>query len=94
MAPVSGPQKGTQKADVVGPICESTDFFVKDRLLPPVKRGDLLVIFSAGAYGAVMGSTYNARPLAPEVVTRGTRFTTARRRQTWSDLARLETFRA
>jgi diaminopimelate decarboxylase len=91
IAPLSGPQKGVQKADVVGPICESTDFFAKDRVLPQVKRGDHLVVFSVGAYGAVMGSTYNARPLAPEVVTRGSHFVVARRRQTWEELARLET---
>jgi len=92
VAPVSGAQKGTQKVDVVGPICESSDFFAKNRSLPPVKRGDLLVVFSAGAYGAVMGSTYNARPLAPEIVTRGTGFHVARRRQTWQELSRLESF--
>ena len=93
VATVSGPQKGLLKADVVGPICESSDFFAKDRLLPKAKRGDLLVVFSAGAYGSVMGSTYNARPLAPEVVTRGSKFSLARRRQTWAELARLETYK-
>jgi diaminopimelate decarboxylase len=88
--PAEGPQKPAQTVDVVGPICESTDFFAKNRKLPPAKRGDLLVIFSAGAYGSVMGSTYNSRPLAPEVVTRGSRFAVARRRQTLQDLVRLE----
>ncbi len=90
IAPASGTQKPVLKADVVGPICESTDFFAKNRSLPSVKRGDLLVVFSAGAYGSVMGSTYNARPLAPEVVVRGNRFAVARRRQSWRDLIRLE----
>ncbi len=90
IAPAEGPQKPVQTVDVVGPICESTDFFAKNRKLPTAKRGDLLVIFSAGAYGSVMGSTYNSRPLAPEVVTRGKRFAVARRRQTWQDLIRLE----
>jgi diaminopimelate decarboxylase len=90
IAPVEGPQKPVRNADVVGPICESTDFFAKDRKLPLMKRGDLVVIFSAGAYGSVMGSTYNARPLSPEVVVRGNRFTVARQRQSWQDLVRLE----
>lgn len=90
IAPAEGPQKPVQMVDVVGPICESTDFFAKNRKLPQAQRGDLLVIFSAGAYGSVMGSTYNSRPLAPEVVTRGSRFAVARRRQTREDLVRLE----
>ena len=90
--PAEGSQKAVQTADVVGPICESTDFFAKNRRLPAAKRGDLMVIFSAGAYGSVMGSTYNSRPLSPEVVTRGSRFAVARRRQTREDLVRLEKF--
>ncbi len=90
IAPVEGPQKPAQKVDVVGPICESGDFFAKDRGLPSMKRGDLIVIFSAGAYGSVMGSTYNARPLPPEVIVRGNKFSVARSRQTWQDLVRRE----
>jgi len=94
IAPVKGPQAPKQVVDVVGPICESGDFFAKGRKLPVMKRGDLVVVFSAGAYGSVMGSTYNARPLPPEVVVRGSRFSVARERQTWQDLIRLETIRA
>ncbi len=90
IAPLEGPQKAVQKVDVVGPICESTDFFAKGRKLPLMKRGDLMVIFSAGAYGSVMGSTYNSRPLPPEMVVRGNKFSVARSRQTWQDLVRLE----
>ena len=90
IAPAEGSQKPVQTVDVVGPICESTDFFAKNRKLPPAKRGDLLTLFSAGAYASVMGSTYNSRPLAPEVVVRGNRFHVARRRQTLQDLVRLE----
>lgn len=90
IAPAEGPQKPLRKVDVVGPICESTDFFAKGRQLPNMKRGDLMVIFSTGAYGSVMGSTYNSRPLPPEVVVRGNKFSVARRRQTWQDLVRLE----
>jgi diaminopimelate decarboxylase len=90
IAPVQGPQKPVQNVDVVGPICESTDFFAKGRKLPLMKRGELMVLFSCGAYASVMGSTYNSRPLAPEVVTRGTRFKVARKRQSVQDLVRLE----
>ncbi len=90
IAPAEGSQKSLQKVDVVGPICESGDFFAKDRKLPLMRRGDLMVVFSTGAYGSVMGSTYNARPLPPEVVVRGSRFHEARQRQTWQDLIRLE----
>lgn len=90
IAPVRGPQKPVQNVDVVGPICESTDFFAKGRKLPLMKRGDLMVLFSCGAYASVMGSTYNSRPLAPEIVTRGTRFRVARQRQSVQDLVRLE----
>jgi diaminopimelate decarboxylase len=93
VAPAEGSQKPVQKADVVGPICESADFLAKDRKLPAAKRGDLLVVFSAGAYGSVMGSTYNSRPLCPEIVTRGSRFAVARRRQTWEDLVRSQKIR-
>jgi diaminopimelate decarboxylase len=87
VSPVSGPQKGRIIADVVGPVCESTDFLAKGRMLPLAKRGDLLAVFSAGAYGAVMGSNYNSRPFPPEVVVRGGKFRVARRRQTIRDLA-------
>ncbi len=90
LAPAEGFQKHVQTVDVVGPICESTDFLAKNRKLPLAKRGDLFVVFSAGAYGSVMGSTYNSRPLAPEIVVRGNRFQVARQRQTWKDLVRLE----
>jgi diaminopimelate decarboxylase len=86
VAPVSGSQKPVGKADIVGPVCESTDFFAKDRPFPEVKRGDILAVFSAGAYGAVMGSNYNARPFPPEVVVRGGRFAEARKRQMPQDL--------
>jgi diaminopimelate decarboxylase len=78
--------EGLERVDVVGPICEGTDFFAKDRLLPPVRRGDLLAIFTAGAYGYTMASTYNARPLPPEVLVDGDTFTLIRKRQTYEDL--------
>ena len=77
---------GTEVVDVVGPICESADFFAKDRALPPVKRGDLLSIFTAGAYGFSMSSNYNARGRAPEVLVDDDKFSIIRRRETYEDL--------
>lgn len=78
--------------DIVGPVCESGDFLAKDRPFPPeTKAGDLLAIMSAGAYGFVMSSQYNARPRAPEVLVDGRRFAVVRRRETYADLVRGET---
>jgi len=68
-------------SDVVGPICESGDYFCKDRPLPKLGEGDLLALLSAGAYGSVMGSNYNARPLAAEVLVNGKQFAPVRERQ-------------
>jgi len=76
--------------DVVGPICESGDYIAKDRALPPLAPGDLLAVRTAGAYGAVMGSTYNTRPLAPEVLVNGDDHAVIRRRFTVDDMIRLE----
>jgi diaminopimelate decarboxylase len=69
------------KSDVVGPICESGDYFCKDRLLPGVNEGDYLALLSAGAYGFVMASNYNSRPLAAEILVDGKRAAIARERQ-------------
>lgn len=77
---------GLETVDVVGPICEGTDFFAKDRPLPPVERGDLVAIFTAGAYGYTMASNYNARPLCAEVLVDGDQFTVIRKRQSYEDL--------
>jgi diaminopimelate decarboxylase len=76
--------------DVVGPICESGDFLAKGRKIAAVREGDLLAVMSCGAYGSVMSSNYNSRPRVPEVVVKGARFYTARRRETRDDLVRLE----
>ena len=81
---------GTDVVDVVGPICESADFFAKDRNLPPVKRGDVLSIFTAGAYGFSMSSNYNARGRTAEVLVDGDKFSIIRRRETYEDLISLE----
>jgi diaminopimelate decarboxylase len=82
--PVNSP--GTQVVDIVGPICESVDFLAKDRALPPLKRGDLLAVFTAGAYGFVMSSQYNARPRAAEVLVEKDQFKLIRRREIYEDL--------
>jgi diaminopimelate decarboxylase len=76
--------------DVVGPVCESGDFLAKGRNLPTLKRGDLLAVFSAGAYGMAMSSNYNGRPRAAEVLVSGNRHRLIRRRETYEDLVRPE----
>ncbi len=76
--------------DVVGPICESGDFLAKDRPLPAGQPGDLLAVFSAGAYGFAMASNYNARPRVPEVMVRGGECAVVRARETYEDLIRGE----
>lgn len=82
---------GTQVAsDVVGPICESGDYFAKDRPLPKVGEGDYLALLSAGAYGSVMGSNYNTRSLTAEVLVKGDKASLVRRRQTIADIWRDE----
>jgi diaminopimelate decarboxylase len=77
--------------DVVGPVCESGDFFAKDRELEPVAAGDLLAVRSAGAYGFVMSSNYNTRPRAAEVLVDGAQYHVVRARETLADLVRGET---
>ncbi|MBF0510483.1 MAG: diaminopimelate decarboxylase, partial [Deltaproteobacteria bacterium] len=88
---VAQPQSGTMVADVVGPICESGDFFAKDREIPIVSQGQLLSIMSAGAYGFSMSSNYNSRPRAAEVMTHGAEYRVIRERESYDDLTRLET---
>jgi diaminopimelate decarboxylase len=74
------------KYDVVGPVCETSDLFAADRPLPELKSGDLVAILSAGAYGAVMASDYNARPAAAEVLVAGEHWGIVRPRETYADL--------
>jgi diaminopimelate decarboxylase len=81
IVPLARKSAGTVSSDVVGPICESGDYFCKDRPLPKVGEGDFLALLSAGAYGSVMGSNYNARPLATEVLVNGKKFAAVRERQ-------------
>ena len=81
----------TIKSDVVGPICESGDYFCKDRPLPKLGEGDHLALLSAGAYGFVMAGNYNTRPLAAEVLVSGKKTAVVRRRQTLKDVLSGET---
>jgi diaminopimelate decarboxylase len=80
-----------ETVDVVGPVCESGDFLAKDRELPRLQEGDCLAVMSAGAYGFVMASNYNARPRAAEVLVDGPRSTIVRRRESYDDLVMGET---
>src|SRR6185312_1709353 len=85
------PRRGRRvMMDVVGPVCESGDFLARERLLPPLERGDLLAVGKAGAYGFAMSSQYNSRPRAAEVLVDGGRATLARRRETLKDLTAAE----
>jgi len=83
-------RKRVEKIDIVGPVCESGDFFALDREMPELQEGDLLAIMSAGAYGFVMASNYNSRPLPAEALVRGDKFALIHKRQTWKDLVRDE----
>jgi diaminopimelate decarboxylase len=78
------------RQDVVGPVCESGDFLAKARSLPVLKSGDLLAVFSAGAYGMAMSSNYNSRLRAAEVLVTGRTHRLIRRRETFEDLVRCE----
>ena len=80
----------TSKMDIVGPVCESGDFFAQDREMPELRAGDLLAVMSAGAYGFVMASNYNSRPLPAEALVRGSKLALIRKRQTIDDLIRDE----
>jgi len=76
---------------IVGPICETGDTFARDRELPIMKNGDLVAIMNSGAYGAVMASTYNTRPLVPEVLVDGENFAVIRKRPDYEDMINLDT---
>jgi diaminopimelate decarboxylase len=91
IVPVTPRAGAEQPLDVVGPICESSDVFGRDRMLPPVEVGDLVAVLDVGAYGAAMASNYNRRMLAPEVLVDGGHWQIIRRRQTLDDVLALET---
>lgn len=91
IVPVVAPEKNRLiTADVVGPICESSDFFARRRDLPELEEGELLAVLDAGAYGMVLASNYNTRPRAAEVLVEGRRARVIRRRETIEDLLGLE----
>lgn len=92
IVPLAEPAAGHPRKtyDVVGPICESTDKFAAGRELPEVAPGDRLAFMSAGAYGAVLSSAYNARPLVPEVLVEGDRYEIVRRRPSFDEMVGLE----
>ena len=88
--PVVQHKRKTIKADIVGPICESSDFLAKDREIEECRPGESLAVMSAGAYGFVMASNYNARPRVPEIMVNGDQYTIVRDRETHDDLVRGE----
>lgn len=88
--PVRAPGSRTSVVDIVGPVCESGDFLARDRDFPEVSPGELLAVFSAGAYGFVMSSNYNARPRAAEVLVSGEKYAEIRRRESPEDMMRGE----
>jgi diaminopimelate decarboxylase len=87
---VARPGVATIRCDIVGPVCESGDYLALNRDLPPLSAGDLVMIRSAGAYGAVMASSYNSRPLVPEVMVDGTRFAVTRPRPSIEEMISAE----
>jgi diaminopimelate decarboxylase len=84
--PVAQARGATAPVDVVGPVCESGDFFARDRALPKLKPGDLVALLDAGAYGMSQASNYNTRPRAAEVLVDGDEARVIRRRENWKDL--------
>ncbi len=88
IVPIAESAPGTEQKpfDIVGPVCESGDTFAKARTMPPVESGELVAFRSAGAYGAVMASEYNSRPLIPEVMVDGDQFAVIRARPTYADI--------
>jgi diaminopimelate decarboxylase len=90
VSPVMKTDREEAVVDVVGPICESSDFIARDRMLPRVASGELLAVFTAGAYGFSMSSQYNSRPRVAEVMVEGDRFEVVRARERYEDLVRGE----
>jgi diaminopimelate decarboxylase len=86
IVPVIARSGAVEPIDVVGPVCETGDTFATQRMLPPIAAGEFVAILSAGAYGAAMSSTYNSRPLVPEVLVRGSDYAVIRPRQSYAEL--------
>jgi diaminopimelate decarboxylase len=93
IVPVVEPVPGAEHHpfDVVGPVCETGDTFARARALPALAEGDLVAFRSAGAYGAVMASEYNSRPLIPEVLVHGDQYAVIRARPTFDDMINRDT---
>jgi diaminopimelate decarboxylase len=93
IVPVTEPEAGAEQRpyDIVGPVCESGDTFAKQRMMPELVAGDLVAFRSAGAYGAVMASEYNTRPLVPEVLVNGQEFAVIRARPTFDEMINRDT---
>jgi diaminopimelate decarboxylase len=91
IVPLTRRNRASLKCDIVGPICESGDFFCHDRRLPRMEAGECLALMSAGAYGSVMASNYNSRPLAAEAMVHGARAAIVRERQDVTEIWRGET---
>ena len=93
IVPVIEPAPGVEQQpyDIVGPVCESGDTFAKNRMMPPLRDGDLVAFRSAGAYGAVMASEYNTRPLVPEVLAKGDQFAVIRHRPDFDEIINRDT---
>ena len=94
--PVTEPAPGTEEQpyDIVGPVCETGDTFARERGMTPLAAGDLIAFRSAGAYGAVMSSEYNSRPLIPEVLVHGDQFAVIRPRPTFDEMINRDTIPA
>src|SRR5262249_34643461 len=91
LEPITGPAARDRRYEIVGPVCESSDVVGRDRALPALAPGDIIAIRDAGAYGSVMASNYNRRPLPAEVLVDGGAWRVIRRRQTVDDQLALET---
>lgn len=93
IVPVIEPAPGAEQApfDIVGPVCETGDTFARGRDMPALSEGDLIAFRSAGAYGAVMASEYNSRPLIPEVLVHGDQYAVIRARPTFDDIIKRDT---
>ncbi|MCR9109200.1 diaminopimelate decarboxylase [Marivita sp. XM-24bin2] len=93
IVPVVEPVPGAEQQpyDIVGPVCESGDTFARNRMMPPLQAGDLVAFRSAGAYGAVMASEYNTRPLVPEVLAKGDQFAVIRERPDFDEIINRDT---
>jgi diaminopimelate decarboxylase len=87
---VASRHRASRVVDVVGPVCETGDYLALERMLPPFEPGDLMAVMTAGAYGAVMSSTYNSRPLVPEVLVKGESHCVVRPRPSHDDLIALD----